>query len=203
MIDALRWFYILTYAGCANKTAGVWAPLFERWVQPERFNLGVRELDDFTGQALWESRMLTDLEEDLSYRPERLMAVWPGRFPSLEKAKRYAWAPQALAEYTYGGRYGNDRPGDGWKYRGRGIPMVTFRDNYLLLQKLTGLPLVDQPDLLLQPATALRCATFWWEDRIPDSAIDSISRVTRMVQGGQLDIEQRDRLTTLVGKALI
>lgn len=202
MISATQWMQVFTACGVRRETAAAWAPLWERHVQPDRFSLGAREIDDFVGQVLHETARLEHLVENLNYNPQRLMAVWPKRFPSLQVATPLAWNPQGLANSVYGGRMGNTAPNDGWKYRGRGIPMCTGKDNYALLQKLTALPLLDQPELLEQPAVALRCGVLWWEGRVPDSAIDSIERTTRAVQGGQLALDDRKWLTTKAGSVL-
>jgi len=201
-ISEARWLEVLTYCGVAARTALAWAPLFERHVQPGRFSQGSREIDDFVGQMLHETSRLEHIEENLNYRAARLTEVWPSRFPTVESAAPYAMNPVALAEKSYGGRIGNDEPGDGFKYRGRGIPMVTGKANYALLERLLGLPLVADPDLLRDPETALRCGVEWWEDRVPDSAIDSLERVTRAVQGGQLGLSDRRNLTERARKAL-
>ena len=80
--------------------------------------------------------------------------------------------------------------------------MVTGRENYALLEQLTGLPLLAFPDLLADPDCALRCAVLWWEKKVPDRAIDTVERVTRAVQGGQLALEERRTLTGRAGRAL-
>lgn len=177
--------------------ADQWAPIFARHVQAEAFSVGNRELDDFLGQVLHETARLENLEENLNYRPARLCQVWPSRFPGIAAAMPYAYNPEALAEKVYGGRedLGNIEPGDGAKFIGRGIPMITGRANYALLEGLTGEPLVDYPVLLTNPDIALRCAVLWWEKRVPDSAIDTIERVTRAVNGGQIGLEDRRWLT--------
>lgn len=201
-ISAEGWRRALTACGVNALTAARWSTLFERHVQPDRFSAGARELDDFVGQVLHETAFLRSLEEDLNYSAERLVAVWPRRFPTLAATAPYAWNPKALAEKTYGGRLGNLSAGDGWKYRGRGIPQVTGKDNYAGLAKLTGLPLLEHPELLADPDTALRCGVLWWEGHVPDSAIDSCERVTRAVQGGQEALAQRAALTAKAKAAL-
>lgn len=201
-ITASQWLKVLCHCDVHFTTAVAWSKVFETRVQPELFNLGVRELDDFVGQTLHETGLLEHLEENLNYSAQRMHDVWPGRFPTVASALPYQWKPQLLAEKTYGGRLGNVDPGDGWKYRGGGIPMVTGKANYALLQKLTGLPLLEQPELIRQPDGAMRCGVLWWEGRIPDEAIDSVEKVTRAVQGAQLGLADRAQLTAKAGRAL-
>jgi putative chitinase len=199
MITTAQWLRVLTGCGVRFARASEWAPIFEKYVQPEAFNLGTREIDDFTGQVLHETRMLDSLEEDLDYSARRLCEVWPHRFPTIGEAAPYAWNPEALANKTYGGRLGNTAPGDGWKYRGGGIPMITGKANYALLEKLLGLPLLEHPEILRTPDGAMRCGLAWWEKKIPDEAIDSVEKVTRVVQGAELGLEDRARLTAKAG----
>ncbi|WP_353572141.1 hypothetical protein [Candidatus Albibeggiatoa sp. nov. BB20] len=63
----------------------------------------------------------------------------------------------------YEGRYGNNRSGDGFRYRGRGYVQLTFRNNYLrateALNQLSErypepIDLVTDPDLALDPQIA-------------------------------------------------
>ena len=61
----------------------------------------------FIGQIYYESAELTDFEENMSYTAERLMVVWPSRFPTLQVAQQYARQPQKLANYVYANRLGN------------------------------------------------------------------------------------------------
>lgn len=201
-VDAANWLRVLATCGVQAAQAVVWAPLFERHVQADRFSLGRDEMDDFVGQVLVETGNLKHLVEDLNYGAQRLTEVWPRRFPSVRDAIPYAWNPQALAERAYGRRLGNKEPGDAFAYRGRGIPMITGKANYQLLEELTGLPLVAFPDLLADPDVALRCGIEWWERRVPDAAINTVERVTRAVQGGQLALEDRRRKTDAADRAL-
>jgi putative chitinase len=202
MITAAQWLRVLAYCGVRYTTAISWARVFEDRVQADKFSKGAAELDDFVGQVLHETDHLESLEENLNYSAKRLMEVWPARFPTLDIAQQYAYNPEALANKTYGGRLGNTDPGDGWRFKGRGIPMITGRDNYALVADLTGLPLLDYPELLSSPDGAMQCGVLWWEKRVPDSAIDSVERVTRAVQGGHLGLAARAQLTEKASRAL-
>lgn len=208
MISSEQWGTVLTACGVRTLRVLEWAPIFARYVQPASFSLADRELDDFVGQVLHETGALSHIEEVLNYSAARIREIGSAapvgsRWRSLvPKAAALAFNPEAFAEAVYGGRLGNDLPGDGWKYRGGGIPMVTGKANYALLEKLTGLPLVGRPELLRLPDAALRCGVLWWEAKVPDSAIDSIERVTRAVNGGVIGLEDRTRYTALARAAL-
>ena len=83
------------------------------WVNPlnetfERFDIStpLRQAC-FVGQAAHESGNFKRLQEGLSYSAERLMAIWPKRFPTLEVAQKYARNEKALANYVYANRMGN------------------------------------------------------------------------------------------------
>jgi predicted chitinase len=106
--------------------------------------ISVEQRAAFLGQVWAETDALSVMEENLSYRAERIHQVWPGRFPTIESATPYARNPEALANKTYGGRNGNYLPGDGWAYRGRSFIQFTGRYNY----RLAGFE--DRPDALLQ-----------------------------------------------------
>jgi putative chitinase len=49
---------------------------------------------------------------------------------------------------------GNNQPGDGVKFHGRGYVQLTGRTNYARAQREIGVPLLDDPDLALQPPIA-------------------------------------------------
>lgn len=199
MID---WFSVLRSCGVAPAVATAWAPTFVRLCTPDRFSLGRREMDDWLGQVLHESGMLTRLVEGLSYSAERLTVVWPKRFPTLAAAAPFARNPEKLANKVYGGRMGNILPGDGWLFRGRGLVMVTGRDNYIALGRVMGLPLDTKPELLEQPEHALLAAIAWWERNVPDAFAGDPIKVRRAVNGGTVGLDDATRLTRLADGAL-
>jgi putative chitinase len=111
----------------------------------------------------------TRFEENLMYTADRLMVEFSRHFTPATAAAS-AHNPRAIAEIAYGigsktghGRMGNTKPGDGYRYRGMGEMQTTGHDNYVALQKITGMPLEDQPELLLVPFMGRLCALFQWE----------------------------------------
>ncbi|HEY9273478.1 hypothetical protein, partial [Achromobacter sp.] len=99
-----------------------------------------------------------DVVENLNYSAGRMMQVWPSRFPSPASAAPYAHNPRALANKVYNGRMGNAAGSDdGWNFRGRGAAQTTGRAGYARLAKATGLDVVAQPELLIDPRHFLAC----------------------------------------------
>lgn len=197
MFDEDRWAEVLRLLGVRPGVAKDWAPVCTEFLVPANFSLGREEIDDFLAQIIHESAHLTRLEENLRYSAQRLCQVWPARFPTIEAAAPFAYNPVALAEKVYGGRMGNDSPGDGWLYRGRGPIMLTGAEAYELAQVETGLPLVDKPELAATPRGGMQVSIAWWERRIPDSMIGNVDLVSRRVNGGANGLAERRTLAAL------
>lgn len=121
----------------------------------------------FIAQCAHESIRFSRLEENLFYSASRLLEVWPHRFNSAE-AMLYANKPEAIANRVYAKRGGNgdERSGDGWRFRGRGLLQITFRNNYAACAEDCGLPeLLAEPDHMAQPKGAvLGSSWFWWRN---------------------------------------
>lgn len=154
-----------------------------------------------------ESAGLLRLEENLHYRPERLCAVWPARFPTPEEAAGVAGNPAALAERVYGGRLGNgpEGSGDGWRFRGRGYIQVTGRANYARLGRAAGLDLEAEPELACAPEHALAVALAFWTWKGLDALADrdDLVAVTRRINGGSHGLADRRAWLDKVRRVLL
>lgn len=155
----------------------------------------------FLAEIGHESKRLSRTVENLNYRADRLRAVWPSRF-SESQAEALAHKPEAIANHVYGGRLGNTQPGDGWRYRGRGLIHTTGRRNYEavteeIADKIGSVPdFVLQPDLLENPRWAAMSAGAYWESRNLNQLADAgkIDEVSRKVNGGDNGLEERRAL---------
>lgn len=54
-----------------------------------------------------------------------------------------------------GKRYNEKHPKTGLRYYGRGLPQLTWYENYLKMEKLLGIPLTEKPDLMLELKTSV------------------------------------------------
>lgn len=74
----------------------------------------------------------------------------------------------SIPEYASGDEYegrsdlGNNQPGDGRKYKGRGFIQITGRTNYTALSKKFNVDLIGKPDLLLQDIALCASSNVWW-----------------------------------------
>lgn len=59
---------------------------------------------------------------------------------------------------------GNTTPGDGIKYRGRGFVQLTGKTNYQKMSVVTGVDLVANPDLAMQPDIATKILFYGMEN---------------------------------------
>lgn len=96
---------------------------------------------------------------------------------------------------AYEGRrdLGNTQPGDGVRFKGRGLPQITGRTNYLECGRALGLDLIAQPELLEQPMHAARAAGWFWKtkglSKLADA--DQFGTLCRVWNGGYNGLDER------------
>jgi putative chitinase len=152
-------------------------------------------LAPFLANITHETGGFSRLVENLNYTSaERLMAIWPGRFPTRDSALPFVRNAPALAERVYGGRMGNTQPGDAWRTRGRGGYMTTGMDNYRALSRITG----EALDLLTGDASPLetragaaRSACIFWASMNGNKLADAgdSREIRRRGNGGYIGLE--------------
>ncbi|MEM8730249.1 MAG: peptidoglycan-binding protein [Pseudomonadota bacterium] len=114
---------------------------------------------------------------------------------------------QEFADGTaYEGRedLGNTEPGDGPRYKGRGLLQLTGRHNYRRYGGLLALPLEDQPERAAEPVTSLTIACAYWIDHDinPLCDADDLLGVTRKVNGRLNGLEDRQACLARAKRAL-
>ncbi len=163
-------------------------------------------LAEFVAQTCNETGGYRRFVEDLDYSAPAICRTWPDRFPTLADAEGCAHAPEMLANRVYARpAMGNVAPGDGWRFRGRGMLQLTFRANYAEFQRLSGLPLVEQPDLAADPAASLLIACYFWRRGRVNDAVDAddFVRARRITNGGSIGLEAVARLRTRLRMLLV
>ena len=142
--------------------------------------------------------------EGFNYPPERLRTTFDSYFDAhpeeaeqLGRTDDHDADRQGIANRVYGGRYGNENPGDGWRYRGRGMFQTTFHDNYQAMteahRKLFGeyIDFVSKPELLAEPKYAARAAAIYWLDHdlpaVSDQGVsqDVFNKIRHTVNPGE------------------
>ena len=171
------------------------------WVGPlndtfMRFNIATPEEQAcFIGQFSYESNHFKSLEENLNYKPETLMKLWPKRFPSMDEAIKYAHKPELIANHIYANRMGNgnEASGDGWNFRGSAICQLTGKDNFFHAGKALGVDLIANSDLARTPKWAAPIGGWFWAthgcNRLADSK--DYDGLTRVINGGLFGAPQR------------
>jgi putative chitinase len=173
----------------------------EQWVDAlnetfERFNIATpAQQASFIGQAAHESGNFKMLVENLNYRAETLMKVWPKRFPTLDFAKQYERDPKKIANSVYANRMGNrdEASGDGFRFRGRGLFQTTGHSGYYHAGQALGEDFVMNPDLVATPKYAALTAGFFWNTHKLNNFADveDFKGMTKKINGGFIGLEDR------------
>lgn len=102
---------------------------------------------------------------------------------------------EAIANLVYGGEFGrmqlgNVEPGDGWRFRGRGLIQITGRSNYTRVARMLGVSLDTLIAGMAQPSGAADTACRWWRMAEVNTIADTgdIRAVRRRVNGGEIGL---------------
>jgi len=140
LCDAMR--------GVSVETADKWAGALSAACRKHDISRSLRRMAAFLGHLALECSGLRSLEENLSYKTPSLINKKFKAIKTDEEAATYVRKPEALANKVYANRNGNgdEASGDGWKYRGRGLIMLTGKANYAAFRKEIGVDVVADPD---------------------------------------------------------
>ena len=176
-------------------------PYLEHWtdalnkILPDYDITTPQRIAAFLAQTAHESGGYTALHENLNYKAESLMRVWPRYFPDIATANRYAHNPEMIANRAYAGRMGNgdEASGDGWRYCGRGLLQVTGHDNYQAFADSIQTDISQIPDYLQTFEGAVQSACWFWENNNLNQYADAgdILTMTKRINGGTLGLDDR------------
>ncbi len=119
----------------------------------------------------------------------------------------FRYAEELADGSAYEGRsdLGNNQPGDGPRYKGRGLIQLTGRANYAAYSKASGVDYLAKPQLVASdPFAAVDVACWFWQTRDLNTLADAddVRGITRRINGGFNGID--DRIDYLVrGKAVL
>jgi len=115
--------------------------------------------------------------------------------------KTFLRNPQKLANFVYGNQtvigksMGNINPGDGYKYRGRGLIQLTGKNNYKYYGDKFGVDLVSNPELANDTKIAKKIAiefvkTGLKNKKIPKTQKEVNRLVTQIIGGNGLNLNK-------------
>ncbi len=173
----------------------LYAPMLDASMAEFEIN-NERRVAAYLANLAHESGNLTRWEENLRYSAKRLTQVWPNRFPTIAAATPFANNPEALANKTYGGRMGNNKPGDGWLYRGRFPLQATGKGMYQKAAAALNIPelLTDPDSCMSDPMIGFRVSAWIFAvekggNQLADKL--QIKALTKAINGGYNGLQER------------
>lgn len=152
------------------------------------------EFDEFLANLLQESGECNHKTENMNYRAATLVKVWPSRFTAAT-APSFARQPEKLANFVYGGRMGNNRPGDGWRFRGGGFIGLTGREVYSKYAAYIGREVGEAADLVRGDDYYALDSAFWFfyvlKGLKDESVRDEFIGIVKSINGGTIGLKDR------------
>lgn len=161
----------------------------------------VERVAGWVAQCGHESGDFRRLEENLNYSESALNRVF-GRYfgPGKRNASEYARKPEKIANYVYMDKYrskqgalGNTQPGDGWRFRGRGLKQLTGRNNYTAFANVMGMTAEEAAEYLETKKGAVDSACWFWDKTNCNSYADrrDIVGMSKRINGGTIGLDDR------------
>lgn len=142
----------------------------------------------FLAQCAHETASFSKFEENLNYSAKRLLEVFPKYFPNQNIALEYGRKPMNIANRVYANRMGNgdEKSGDGWRYRGRGIIQLTGKNNYQNFAKYLNKTLEETVNFLETQSGIIKSAMFFWSSNNCNNYADKkdFTGLTKRINGG-------------------
>lgn len=114
-----------------------------------------------------------------------------------ESARLYHTEERASGQaYEHRKSLGNNKPGDGVRYKGRGLIQITGKYNYTKLSEATGIDFLNNPTWLTEPEYAVMSACWFWQVNGLNELADkgNFKLITKRINGGYNGLEDREML---------
>jgi len=184
--------------------AAQWISALTHAMERYQINTPLRQAH-FLAQIGHESNGLKSVTESLNYSVDGLLKTFSRSRISEADAKKYGRTAtqsanqEMIANTVYGGEWGlknlgNSQPGDGFKFRGRGLIQITGRSNYEALENALKFDLVNRPERLAEDnlISAMAAAYFWHSRNLNGLAdMDDILSITKRINGGTIGLDDR------------
>jgi len=195
-----------------NKEVAEWCDELNKALPKYEITTSLR-VAAFISQCAHESRDFTALEENLNYSQQALERVF-GRYfgPGKRNAAEYARNPEKIANYVYmdefrskSGALGNTQPGDGWRFRGRGLKQLTGRNNYARFAKDYDMTPEQASDWIETKEGALASALWFWNTNNLNPVADTgaVAALTKRINGGDIGLADRRLRFSVAMQALM
>lgn len=124
------------------------------------------------------------------------VAAWLAQLAHESGQLRYVRELASGEAYERRRDLGNTQPGDGVRFRGRGLIQITGRANYEQLRVALGLDCVAHPEILEDPHNAARVSGWFWKGRglneLADGGTVNFTKITRRINGGTNGLADRE-----------
>ena len=155
----------------------------------------------FLAQVAHESGGFKFKSENLNYSKESLVKVFPKYFTAAS-AETYHRQPEKIANKVYANRMGNgdEKSGEGWKFKGRGFIQLTGKSNYKQFSEdIKDNKVYDNPDIVADDEYAGLSAIWFWNKNGLSKIADTdnlrddktLIKITSRVNGGTHGIVDR------------
>ena len=151
----------------------------------------------FIAQCAHESGGFVFLTENLNYKAESLVKVFPKYFKDMTTARLYEKKPEKIANRIYADRMGNgnEASGDGFRYRGRGLIQLTGKTNYTWFAASLEISAEEAAEYMQTFEGAAQSACWFWETNKINQWADTgdILTMTKRINGGTIGLEDRKK----------
>ena len=140
----------------------------------------------------WINRFMAEYRVDTPLR----QAAFLGQIGHESAQLRYVEELASGQDYEGRKDLGNTEPGDGVRFKGRGLIQITGRANYAALGENFQVDFIANPAMLKEPEWAVRSAFWFWDQKGLNSFADAgdYITITRRINGGTNGLADRQNL---------